>query len=164
MLNSLKTKAKAFNSSQTDDDLDASSRVSARERLQLLGIGVGTLTRFPVQSLPESRPDIEQSEPSHKFRDIGDMYLFPEDRTGQWESDLEELSSDEKKPTRNQAESYPHINLSSTTPPESKRSESVHIIRRRLANAQLKHFHIYSVSLVAVVVCSVWMFAYAVFF
>lgn len=163
MLNSLKTKAKAFNSSQTDDDLDASSRVSARERLQLLGIGVGTLTRFPVQSLPESRPETGQSEPGHKFRDIGDMYLFPEDRTGQWESDLEDLSS-EQKPKRGQAESYPHINLSSTAPSEGKRSESVHVIRRRLANAQLKHFHIYSVSLVAVLVCSVWMFGYAVFF
>ena len=159
----MKTKAKAYNSNQTDDDLDASSRVSARERLQLLGIGVGTLTRFPVQSLPESRLDIEQSEPGHKFRDIGDMYLFPEDRTGQWESDLEDLSS-EPMPKRSRAESYPHINLSSATQPESKRSVSVHVMRRRLANAQLKHFHIYSVSLVAVLVCSAWMFGFAVFF
>ena len=159
----MKTKAKAFNSNHTDDDLDASSRVSARERLQLLGIGTGTLTRFPVQSLPESRPDTEKPELDHKFRDIGDMYLFPEDKTGQWESDLEDLSS-EQKLKRSQTESYPHINLSSATPAENKRSESVHVIRRRLANAQLRHFHSYSVSLVAVLVCSVWMFGYAVFF
>lgn|GEM_PF-2554205 len=164
VLNTAKNKARAIGTGTAAEDLDASSRVSARERLQLLGIGDGNLTRFPVQSLPEGTQAVSAEYPltdtTSDYPDISEMYLDSQDRTGRWEADTHDLSSGSHTRVLGQSESFPHINLapaSSTINP----AKDVNAKRRRSASAQLKHFHTYSVSLVAVLVCSVWMFGYA---
>jgi len=164
VLNTVKNRARAISSGTTEDDLDASSRVSARERLQLLGIGDGTLTRFPAQSLPEGTQvasgDSTASDSTGDYPDISEMYLDTEDRTGRWEAEAHDLSTAVHSRESGQSESFPHINLAPTSPAVNQARE-VAAKRRRSASAQLKHFHTYSISLVAVLVCSIWMFGYA---
>lgn len=162
VINTVAAKAKAIGSGAASAGKSASSRDSARARLQLLGIGHGTITRFPAQLLPDVRLDNAEADATAAYPDISEIYMDLADKPAKWEKALDDypLDSQGNDP---QASESDQMAQTREFPSTSADTRALAVRRRRVAAEQLKHFHIFSGSLVAVLLCSAWMFGFAMF-